>query len=221
MARKRMREKEESRLVTADMLLKFSERLSDPVVPPSLPEALVEILNGSKLSGPSTERVMRIISILQTRQEYMPRLIRGEFSDKRHFEPLVGALLGDALELNELLGRYRISPQIDPIGLYPKIYYFSQISGDEEPEHLAVMCSLQLAERDELDRVGHCNCGRFFVAGRIDQRHCSTGCRVKEHQSSEEFKTKRRRADRERYRLHKGGAVKQSDRRKNGTPKTR
>jgi hypothetical protein len=216
-----MREREESRPVTAYMQLKFSERLSDPVVPPSLPDALVELLNGSKLSGPSTERVRHIIQILQARQEYMPRLMRGEFCEQKHFEPLVKALLGDALELNALLGRYRMFPQIDPIGVYPTIYYFPQNASDEEAEHTAVMGVLELAKRDELDRVKHCSCDRFFVPGRIDQRHCSTACRVKEHQSSEEFKAKRRKADRERYRLHKRGAVKQSERRKNGTQKTR
>lgn len=219
MARKRMGEKQASRLVTADMVLKFSERLSDPVLPPSMPALLVEILNGGKLSGANKERVFHIISLLQTRQEYMPRLLRGEF--KKHAESLIGALLEDALELNELLGRYRISPQIDPIGIHPRIYYFSQNARDEEAEYLAVMCALQLAERDELDIVRRCNCGKFFVAGRVDQRHCSTACRVKEHQSSEEFKERRRKADRERYRLHKRGTVKQSSRRNNVPQKAR
>jgi hypothetical protein len=44
-----------------------------------------------------------------------------------------------------------------------------------------------------------CRCGKFFLARRIDQRHCSTNCRVREHQSSDEFKEKRRIYDRRHY----------------------
>jgi hypothetical protein len=221
MAKKRMGKPSDARaLVTADMLTKFRDRIENPPSPPSDSELLIDLLNGDKLFGAGRERATRVITILQTRQEYMPRLLRGEF--REHFEPLVEVLLNDALELNELLSSYQISPQIDPIGVSPKIYFFAptQTNG-EDAERAAVMSALQLAERDELESVRQCRCGKFFLAKRSDQRHCSMNCRVKEHQSSEEFKVKRRKADRERYRLHSNGKVKEGRGGKHGTQKTR
>ena len=129
-------------------------------------------------------------------------------------------------ELNEGLSRYRVIPQIHPIGDGPLLYFRSYKPNDgygqEQYEIGAVMCALQLADRNQIDDVRERSCGTFFVAGRIDKSHCSTKCRVKAHQSSEEFKAKRREADRERYRLHRDGKVKQPNRRKsNGTQKAR
>jgi hypothetical protein len=222
MATKRMGKPSNARaLVTADMLTKFRDRIENP--PPSLPsdsELLVGLLNGDTLFGAGKERATRILTILQTRQWYMPRLLRGEF--RQHFEPLVEALLNDALELNELLSRYPISPQIDPIGVSPQIYFFApSLTDGEDAERAAVMSALQLAERGELGSVKHCRCGKFFLAKRSDQRHCSTNCRIREYQSSEEFKAERRKKDRERYQLHQHGKVKETTRRKHGTQKAR
>jgi hypothetical protein len=210
MEKKRMGTPSDARaLVTAEMRTEFLGRIENPASPPSDSELLIELLNGDKLSGAGRERATRVIAILQTRHEYMPRLLRGEFGKKEHFELLVGALLEDALELNELLSRYSVSPQIDPFGVSPKIYFFAVGANGEEAERAAVMSVLQIAERDELGSVRQCRCGEFFPAKRSDQRHCSLNCRVKEHQSSEEFKAKRRKADRDRYRLHRDGKVKE------------
>jgi len=60
-----------------------------------------------------------------------------------------------------------------------------------------------LALRDELDRVRRCRCGKYFFARRLDQVYCRTKCRVLYHQSSPEFKVKRRKYQREWYHLQK------------------
>jgi hypothetical protein len=222
MPEKRMGKPEAARsLVTADMVAQFRNRIENPPSLLSDSELLIELLNGDKLSGAGRGRATRILEILQTRQYYMPRLLRGEF--RGHFEPLVEVLLNDALELNQLLSRYQIAPQIDPIGISPKIYFFAprQTNG-EDAERATVMSVLELAERNELASVGSCRCGRFFLARRSDQRHCSANCRVKEHQSSEEFKAERRKRDRERYQyLHRGGKVKEGKGEKHVTQKAR
>lgn len=230
MTRKRMRKRAASRLVTAAMVSDFIEGISGQSERPSPSERLAEILNGAKLSHESCARVESIIQMLAQRnwfishyEEIKPTAHSLPWQSTR-FDALVARTLGDGFRLNELLEHYRVIPQIDPFG--NRFFYRAADSSSSPPrsenaEIAAVMCALQLAERDELDRVRNCNCGRYFVAGRVDQNHCSTACRVKAHQSSEEFKAKRRKADRERYRLHKHGAVKESNRRTNGTQKTR
>jgi hypothetical protein len=209
MAKRRMAETR-SPAGSGERVRKLSESLRDKSVPPTVAEELVETLNGSNLDAESRSRVLQILQLLQTRQRYTSGLLRGDFGDwkSRQTVALLEVLLDDAFTLNELLLRYRLSPQIGPLR---KITTLSFVPSDEDSsvaESSAVMRALQLAERDELDRVRECKCGKFFLAGRIDQQHCSTACRVKAHQSSEEFKAKRRVAERERYKLKQAGKVK-------------
>lgn len=197
--------------VGEERVTKLVESLRDKSVPPTVAEELVETLNGSNLDAESRSRVLQILQMLQTRQRYTSGLLRGDFGDwkSRQTVALLEVLLDDAFTLNELLLRYRLSPQIGPLR---KITTLSFVPSDEDSsvaESSAVMRALQLAERDELDCVRKCKCGKFFLAGRIDQYHCSTACRVKAHQSSEEFKAKRRASERERYKLKRAGRVKQ------------
>jgi hypothetical protein len=223
MAKRRIAETK-SPAVTKGMVRKLSENLRDRAVPPTVAEELVETLNGGNLDTEGRSRVLRVIQLLQTRHWYTARLLRGDLKDwdSRHSVALLEVLIEDAFTLNELLLRYRLSPQIGPLR---KITTLSFLPFDEDTsvaESSAVMRALQLAERDDFDRVRECTCGKFFLAGRIDQQHCSTACRVKAHQSSDEFKAKRREADRERYRLHRDGKLKETNRRKsNGTQKAR
>jgi hypothetical protein len=221
MTTKRMRKKNgDGLLATADMARKFSERLA----PLSLAQVLVDILNGDSLSGLNKERVLRIFQLLQIRSGYLLQL-RSEFVRNLVGDHMFSSLISFGSELNELLLRYQVTPQIDPVSTAPAILYLTpetvRSSKSDEAEVTAVMCLLQLAAQSDFDRFRRCECGQFFSAGRLDQHFCSAACRVKAHQSSDEFKSKRRVADRKRYRLIRDGKVKQSNRRKNVPKKTR
>lgn len=226
MAKKRMGAKgDDGLLATAEMVRKFSERISDYKSPPTLSEVLVELLNGNTLTSARKQRVERIIQLLQFQRGYESQLatrLRGhdQFSDL-----YVTSLVNCNEDLNEMLMNYKIIPQVHPWGTAPTLYFLTTDSdghsSKEDSETGAVMCALQLADRNKIGDVRKCSCGTFFVAGRIDQNYCSVKCRVKAHQSSEEFKAKRREADRANYRLHKNGKVKETNRRKNVTQKAR
>jgi len=172
---------------------------------------LVTTLNGRELQGEGRDRVLRIIGLLRTRRWYMSRLLQSDPAtlESKQTVSLMEVLLSDADTLNAMLQRYTLAPQVNPIQRVPSLMYIPTDEVLNGLEAATVMRILHLAERDDLDRVRDCNCGRFFLAGRIDQQHCSVACRVKAHQSSDEFKAKRRIAERERYKLKRSGKVKQ------------
>jgi len=227
MAKSRMRQKGDDGLWAVHAMVRESlERLWKGEQLPTLSQILVELLNGGVLTADSKKRVEGIIQLLLFQKGY------GSQSAARlgsHDDVLTDIYLDSLIEcngkLNESLFHYRIIPQIHPAGTAPMLYFLPVASNRRSPEKKAeigaVMCALQLAERDHIDNVRKCSCGKFFVAGRIDQSYCSVECRVKAHQSSDEFKAKRRKADRERYRLHRDGKVKEGGGRKHGTKKTR
>ncbi|MDR3411077.1 MAG: hypothetical protein P4L87_09080 [Formivibrio sp.] len=227
MAKKRMREKGDDELFAVhSMVREFSERLSNYESLPTLSEVLVELLNGKTLNVASKQRVMRIIQLLRFQSGYVSQLsTRLQPRDQVVADLYIDALLGCNSELNDALLNYKVIPQIHPIGTAPILYFLTAESNGHSPKENAeigaVMCALQLAQQSQIENARECLCGTFFVAGRIDQNHCSVKCRVKAHQSSEEFKAKRREADRKRYRLHRDGKVKETNRRINGTKKTR
>jgi hypothetical protein len=226
MTKSRMRNKSGDGLWTVHALVhQFSERLSSYASAPTLSEVFVEVLNGDTLTGASKRRVKRIVELLRFQKSYESQVM-ARLRDDVMADLYVDALLKCNFELNEMLLRYKVTPQIHPGAVAPTLFFLSAESSGDSPQETAevgaVMCGLQLTEHNQIDNVRECSCGAFFVAGRIDQYHCSAKCRVKAHQSSEEFKAKRREADRERYRLHRDGRVKQPNGRKsNGTQKTR
>jgi hypothetical protein len=227
MAKSRMRKKGDDGLFAVHGMVRASlERLWRRKNPPTLSEVLVDLLNGNKLTGKSKRRVARIIQLIRFQKGY-----KSQFNASMHLndDSLADIYFNSyaecGFELSESLRNYKVIPQFDPAEFGPMLYFLSAKSNGGSPEEQteigAVMCTLQLAERDQIDNVRKCSCGKFFVAGRIDQSYCSVKCRVKTHQSSDEFKAKRRRADRERYRLHRDGKVKESGGRKHVTKKTR
>jgi hypothetical protein len=243
-----MRKKGDDGLSTVyAMVREFSERLSqfeslpkrlskfDESLPthlskseslPTLSEVLVELLNGDTLTAVSKPRVERILHLLKFQRGYVSQLAtRLHSRDQVAADLYVTSLLECNFELKERLLCYKVTPQIHPAGTPPALFFLpvesSGQSLEEKAEVAAVMSALQLAQQSQIDNVRECSCGTFFVAGRIDQQHCSTKCRVKAHQSSEEFKAKRREADRNRYRLHRDGKVKETNGRKDGTQKAR
>jgi hypothetical protein len=206
----------------------LSERLLKGGRPPTLSDLLAELLNGHVLTNDSKRRVERIIQLLRFQKGYRSQFtacLDSSEPDNGLTDIYLDSLIECNRELSESLFNYKVIPQIHPVGNAPVLYFLSAESNGGSPEKQteigAVMCALQLAERDQLENVRKCSCGTFFVAGRIDQHYCSVKCRVKAHQSSDEFKAKRRKADRERYRLHCDGKVKEGRGRKHGTQKTR
>jgi hypothetical protein len=211
-----------------EMVRKFWEKNSEVIVNHqqrrTLSEALVELLNGDTLTTATKDRVVRIIHLLRAHQVILNQSMEA-LRDDKPANTLIPSLIQFNSELNERLLRYKIIPQVDLFKVAPRLAFIAadshRQSAEDFAEVQAVWCMLQIAERNQIDDVRECSCHRYFVAGRIDQTHCSVKCRVKAHQSSEEFKAKRRVADRERYRLHRDGKVKETDRRKNGTKKAR
>jgi hypothetical protein len=66
-----------------------------------------------------------------------------------------------------------------------------------------------LAERGALDSLKQCQAdGRWFVAQRSNQAHCSIACRRRHHETSDEFKAHRRGYMRGYYALQKKGVTK-------------
>lgn len=218
-------------LTVQGMVGEFSERLSEFLnsndgTVPTLADVLIEILNGSVLTSASKERVERIIELLRFVKGYRSQLLaRLRSEDQIAADLYTTSLIECSVELNEKLSDYKVIPQIDPLGTSPMLCFLADdpagVSPEKRAEIGAVMSAVQLAQQGQIEDVRRCICGTFFAARRIDNNFCSVKCRVKAHQSSEEFKAKRRKADRERYRLHQQGKVKESTRRKHGTKKAR
>lgn len=231
MAKKRMRGKGDDGLFAVhSMIREFSKHLSDYKSPPTLSEVLVELLNGEALTSSSKGRVERMMQLFRMQKGYESQIFTRIRSKGKAAESdlMIGLLIDSAIgvnfELNDMLLQYAVVPQFHPVGEASTLFYLpgdSNCSPEKQAEIGAVMCAVQLAERNQIQNVRQCSCGTFFVAGRIDQNYCRVKCRVKAHQSSEEFKAKRREADRERYRLHHEGKVKETSRRKNVTQKAR
>lgn len=70
-------------------------------------------------------------------------------------------------------------------------------------EWLAVDGVLRLAKANRLDRLQTCACGKWYFAKFSHQRFCSTECRVKFWESSDERKEQKRKKAREYYEFHK------------------
>ena len=177
------------------------------------PEQLISWLNAGRTSH-AKRRVTRVVQLLQ-QQQSLARLTtaKTDAERQRHLQRIQGPLSGNPLELDDLLARYWLSPRVFFFEPGPRMLYATtntqgkQIAKVDRDEIAAAMCVLRLAVREELDRVRKCDCDNFFLARRLDQIHCSTNCRIRHHQSSEDFKAKRRKYLREWYRLKKSGKV--------------
>lgn len=216
------------------LLWEFSKQITEEEPTPTPQGMFIELMNGDSLASESKTRIERVIQLFRGLKEYQG-LITARIREESKFagsemymlttEALMLTLLDMSRQLNECLARYAVIPQIQPLWPAPLHYFLpadaTNRSPAEQAEAGAVLSTVLLAQRNQLQDVKQCSCGSYFVAGRIDQNHCSVKCRVKAHQSSDEFKEKRRKADRERYRLHRDGKVKEGKGRKHGTQKAR
>jgi len=174
------------------------------------PEGLVSWLNGTA-GRRSTARVSRIIELLQRERAIESLKSSRIAAEQLRAAKLITSVPESPLELNKLLLRYWVSPRLMFLEDGPQVVYFStRKSRDrvEIGEIAAVMCVTYLGSRDELDRIRKCQCGKYFLARRLDQLYCQTKCRVRYHQSAADFKAKRRKYQREWYHLKKSGKVK-------------
>ena len=231
MRKKRMRKKTDDGLFSVQAMVRDSlSRLwnEHPDRIPSLAEIFVDLLNtDGNLGISSKKRIEDVIRLLRLQAGYRSQFVEAMHTEMRVAEDLYcDSYVKVSFQLNEVLRKYSFTPQFDLAESGPMFFFLSAeaeegSSPDEQNETAAIMCALQLADRGQIDMVRQCSCGTFFVPRRIDMHHCSTACRVTQHQSTEEFKAKRRKADRERYRLHRDGKVKQVQGGKNVTHKAR
>jgi len=150
----------------------------------------------------SRKRVIEVISRvrdIQKRIKLSPVRFRAPCSEL----PNVPA---EFKQLNRMLERYRSRPQFF---VHPGRREGWDV--DDAPvlkscpsgEWLAVDGVLRLAKANRLDRLQTCACGKWYFAKFSHQRFCSTECRVKFWESSDERKEQKRKKAREYYEFHK------------------
>jgi hypothetical protein len=90
------------------------------------------------------------------------------------------------------------------------VLHFSDTNGAGRAlgEQLAVWDITALAETGRSYFVRQCQCGRWFLARRADQKSCSPGCRHRTYEQTVSFKAKRREYMRDYYKLKQSGKVK-------------
>ena len=175
------------------------------------PDRLIPWLNRTPGTA-ANRRVSRIIELLQKeRAVTLYRSLARSCTDAERLRlaRLIAHVSESPFELNELLLRYWVSPRLMFLDKGPlTVYFFTAKTRHrvEMGEIGAVMCLTHLG--NDIDRVRKCNCTKYFLARRLDQVYCSTKCRVRYHQSSIEFKVKRREYQRAWYHLKKSGKVK-------------
>jgi hypothetical protein len=84
---------------------------------------------------------------------------------------------------------------------------FRGMGAADQEEAEAVHSAMRLAEVNELTSLARCPCGRWFFAIRRTQRSCSSNCRHRLYEQTEQFKAKRRKYMRQYYRLQHSGKV--------------
>jgi hypothetical protein len=190
------------------------------------PTQLADWLN-RKTGTKSGSRVARIIQLLQKQRALQSLAGPGSEADRRRLVEIIKAAKEDYSidELGRLCDRYWVSPRLKFDGQGWRIFYVSTDGNlrtkdrvDREEIAAAVYVIHIGTMGDELDRIRKCFCKKFYYANRIDKDYCSTACRVYHHQSSTEFKAKRRQKLREYYELKKSGKVREGA---HGTHKTR
>ena len=172
-------------------------------------------LNAPLQSGPglstlalkrSKNRVLQIISYMRELQE--PTMQIGVASKVssigQRYEP-VG--------LNRMLTGYTSSPRIFTDEAFlpeegQRWVLGKYISGRHPPEELcAVEAIIILAEKNRLDKLQVCGCGKWYFVKFSHQKFCSTGCRVRFWESSAERMEQKRESARQNYvynKVHRG-----------------
>lgn len=114
------------------------------------------------------------------------------------------------VRLNRLLSRYRSAPfvvSLREVGFTRRSTVWQLVRaiqhGLPREEFAAVEAITKLAEDNLLDRLQACQCGTWFFAKFAHQRFCSTDCRVRFWENSDERKARKRELARGYYAYHK------------------
>lgn len=105
--------------------------------------------------------------------------------------------------MNEFLYRFVTRPQLLSNGYSPLKVRKVFESSEERMLGCAVECVLEYLRLGILDRLRSCEedgCRRWFLAASAHQRYCCDSCRMRRVSKGEEFKAKRARYMREKYR---------------------
>jgi hypothetical protein len=154
----------------------------------------------------SKKRVLQIISHMRGLQE-LTKLIGVKSKVSSNDQGC------DPVALNRMLAGYTSSPRIFTSEAFlPKDgrqwVLGKYILSKRPPEELiAVEAIIQLAEQNRLDRLQVCECGQWYFAKFSHQKFCSTECRVRFWESSEERMEQKRERARQNYvynKVHKG-----------------
>ena len=177
-------------------------------------------LNSSAKHAPesSKKRVRELIALLQEAYVLFPQLCATLVKHRRrdHADWRKGREL--AWRINAILRRQKGVPRVhtflgplsitwmpiksyatDPLKLNPR-----------DSEYDITSAVLGLVEHKLIANIRRCNCGRYFFARSSLTRFCSSACRIRFWENSEERKQRKREKAREYYLLHKRGVVKSS-----------
>jgi hypothetical protein len=183
---------------------------------------LLPILNGEPPKGHATpaccQRVCQLLSDFQ-HLEMIRRTLKPLARDRsdgvrygfgfvhRFRDPKAEELYQTCAELvdriNIRLQRYRWVPELT-FGLDAPITHrqtWDERTESYYHENLAIWLFLIELSEGRIDRFRRCvNCARWFYAITDHQKFCDARCRVREHSQGEEFRKKRARYMREKYR---------------------
>jgi len=183
---------------------------------------LFPVLNGEPPKGHATDacckRVCKLLSDLQ-QLDVIRRTLKPLARDRsegvlyglefihRFRDPKAQELYRTCADLidtvNARLRRYRWVPELK-FALDAPITHrqtWDERTESYYHENLAVWIFLIELSEGRIDRFRRCiHCGRWFYAITDHQKYCGAGCRVREHSQGGEFKKKRARYMREKYR---------------------
>lgn len=99
-----------------------------------------------------------------------------------------------ATRVNDHLSRYPSRKMVwwDPENGFDFANDFGALKGAKSLEANAAYFAVELAEKNALDGLRECICGKWFFARQHDQKSCSTVCRHKRYERTDEFRAIRR-----------------------------
>jgi hypothetical protein len=118
------------------------------------------------------------------------------------FLELTKPLRGDTYSLQQLLDPLKPSLVADMNGRVRPVF-----TGKSAPVDWATLMLFGMLEQGRLSLLGQCkcDCGKWLLKWRKDRQFSTPACRVRYHQSKEEFKRKRNEEDRKNRQLHREG----------------
>jgi hypothetical protein len=171
-------------------------------------QILLDLLNGTELSGRDRKARGRLIGLLN-QFDLTQRICRRNTRSMR--DSTIDRKRNEALrDLNRRVSVYRMNPvctSSQQVGLIVR-YRHTAPTLAQSLEAEAASFIISLASVRLLERLRACICGKWFFGRTFTQRFCSPTCRIRHFKSSEEWKAHRRKYMRDYYQLKKSGKVK-------------